>query len=358
MVAELIQTETVAFQSWTRFSKGRGKGGRRSFRFGGKGKGKGKKSLEERKKALAKLKSETKCKECGEKGHWAGDFACKKKKEGKGTSRVGSLANREDERRDARCESECDVYNGGDSEEEENIEQEPEYEQGQNQESSKEYLEACYHAYNELDKAQSSTESEENEERVAHIIGETRTAEAGNESASDRVNIQHTAMMNQQLETPCFGPGYNYSRRQETEIEVNGFTRFKYGPYNGSTYIEVYNKDYEYVNQLREQQTRKTFPQYAQAFLDWCEAKEEAAEHSETATSSELAAKSKTKRPGMNKRYTRRGFPEKKEARCAVCTEFTTLGTNHMIDMITCLECEHSEQTPKKLFQKCSLFGK
>ena len=37
-------------------------------------------SLDECKKRLAKLKKDTRCKDCGEKGHWAGDPECKKSK--------------------------------------------------------------------------------------------------------------------------------------------------------------------------------------------------------------------------------------------------------------------------------------
>ena len=37
-------------------------------------------SLEERKKALNKLKSETKCNDCGQQGHWKGDPGCMKQK--------------------------------------------------------------------------------------------------------------------------------------------------------------------------------------------------------------------------------------------------------------------------------------
>lgn len=53
----------------------RRKGGGR----GGKGSGKKKLSLEERKAALQRLKSRTKCKTCGQTGHWAGDKACTQK---------------------------------------------------------------------------------------------------------------------------------------------------------------------------------------------------------------------------------------------------------------------------------------
>ena len=79
-IASIAQTEVVAYVAWGK-AKGKGKGkkgkkGRRKWSSGIKPK----LSLEERKKALAKLKEDTKCLDCGEKGHWAGDAPCKKKK--------------------------------------------------------------------------------------------------------------------------------------------------------------------------------------------------------------------------------------------------------------------------------------
>ena len=93
--AMVIQHEAVAFLSYSK--KGKQNGGKSSGKgksFGPrfkKGSGKGKKgfrfgfrrnhmSLEERKKKLAELKAKTRCTECNEKGHWAGDDACKLKK--------------------------------------------------------------------------------------------------------------------------------------------------------------------------------------------------------------------------------------------------------------------------------------
>ena len=80
-IATMIQIENAAFAAWGKFGKGKGKSKGKSK---GKGKGKGKRpkysqgmrpnlSLDERKEALKKLKLETKCMQCGEKGHWAGD---------------------------------------------------------------------------------------------------------------------------------------------------------------------------------------------------------------------------------------------------------------------------------------------
>ena len=101
-MASICQAETHAFLSWNRTAnkgdvKGKGKGkGKR------KGKGKGKRpryssgmkpglSLDERKKALNKLKSETKCNDCGEQGHWKGDPGCKQLKTSfLATSLIGS----------------------------------------------------------------------------------------------------------------------------------------------------------------------------------------------------------------------------------------------------------------------------
>ena len=79
----LIQTEGQAF-----LAKGGGKGRKGKGKSKGKSKGKNRfssglkpsLSLEDRKKALTKLKSETKCNDCGEYGHWSGDAICPKKK--------------------------------------------------------------------------------------------------------------------------------------------------------------------------------------------------------------------------------------------------------------------------------------
>ena len=60
----------------------------------GKGKGKGKSrygyplrpsylTLEDRRKKLGKLKSESACRDCGKKGHWSGDPQCSHKKSAK-----------------------------------------------------------------------------------------------------------------------------------------------------------------------------------------------------------------------------------------------------------------------------------
>ena len=53
--------------------KGKGKNGQTSFPMG---KGKPAPTLDERKKRLAEIKSRTKCRVCGQTGHWAGDSAC------------------------------------------------------------------------------------------------------------------------------------------------------------------------------------------------------------------------------------------------------------------------------------------
>ncbi len=55
--------------------KGKGKSGNTSFPMGDY-RGKSGPTLEERKKRLAEIKSRTKCRVCGQTGHWAGDSAC------------------------------------------------------------------------------------------------------------------------------------------------------------------------------------------------------------------------------------------------------------------------------------------
>jgi hypothetical protein len=86
-IADVIQSEEIAFAAWDRIGKGgkgKGKGGGKSGGKSGKGKGKSKSfgvrlggvSLEERKARLIKLKQQTKCSKCGEKGHWAADPEC------------------------------------------------------------------------------------------------------------------------------------------------------------------------------------------------------------------------------------------------------------------------------------------
>ena len=87
-IANVAQTVCYAFVAWERFdrSKGKGEGKSKNGKKGFPRYSHGMKpnlSLEERKKALAKLKSATKCFECGETGHWAGDSACQKKRQGK-----------------------------------------------------------------------------------------------------------------------------------------------------------------------------------------------------------------------------------------------------------------------------------
>ena len=92
-VAEVIQTEQTAYAAWdtigARRAKGKGKG-----KGSGKSKeGKGKKgrrkgygvrlggaTLEERKARLAKLKSQTRCNICGERGHLSQDPQCPKRR--------------------------------------------------------------------------------------------------------------------------------------------------------------------------------------------------------------------------------------------------------------------------------------
>ena len=78
-IAYICQAESNAFAAWNKGSKGKG-GGKG---FGKRGKySKGMKprlSLEGRKKALSDLKRRTKCIDCDEIGHWAGDAECKKK---------------------------------------------------------------------------------------------------------------------------------------------------------------------------------------------------------------------------------------------------------------------------------------
>ena len=104
--AMVIQHEAVAFLSYSKKGKqngGKGSGKGKSFgpRFK-KGSGKGKKgfrfgfrrnrmSVEDRKKKLAELKAKTRCTECNEKGHWAGDDACKLKKK----NSTGKIAERQ-----------------------------------------------------------------------------------------------------------------------------------------------------------------------------------------------------------------------------------------------------------------------
>ena len=93
----MVQVETVSFLAWNKFEKKKfptpkGKGqakkvGRQRFSAGIKPK----LSLDERKKALQALKAKSKCLDCGEIGHWAGDDGCKRPKR-----RTGNMALEED----------------------------------------------------------------------------------------------------------------------------------------------------------------------------------------------------------------------------------------------------------------------
>eukprot|EP00973_Karenia_brevis_P076026 10560991-Karenia_brevis.AAC.1 len=79
-IPPLVQMETHAFLAWDKFNKG--KSGKGKSKEAGKGKGKGERfyswshgmkpklGLKERQNAPKKLKSETKCSDCGEVGHW------------------------------------------------------------------------------------------------------------------------------------------------------------------------------------------------------------------------------------------------------------------------------------------------
>ena len=94
-IAAIAQAEATSFVAWNKFGKGRKKGkgkgkGKKPFRFShySNGRAPNSKTLEERKEALKKLKSKTKCKECVALGHWAGDAECPKK----GSKKFGGLA--------------------------------------------------------------------------------------------------------------------------------------------------------------------------------------------------------------------------------------------------------------------------
>jgi hypothetical protein len=77
LCAQFIQDGTVAFAA---FNKGKGKGKSK----GPMGKGKGGSypvrpsnlSVEDRRKKLQELEAKTECKDCGRRGHWAGDNQC------------------------------------------------------------------------------------------------------------------------------------------------------------------------------------------------------------------------------------------------------------------------------------------
>jgi hypothetical protein len=105
-MAPLIQAESTSFLAWNKIGKGKGKG---KSKGGGKGKGKSGKSrprfsagtkpglsLEERKKALQKLKSETKCNDCGEYGHCVGDDSCKTSQKSKSSYYAASASTHTD----------------------------------------------------------------------------------------------------------------------------------------------------------------------------------------------------------------------------------------------------------------------
>ena len=69
-------------------------------------------SLDERKAALVRLKAKTKCKDCGEVGHWVGDPECKKG--GKGKPKTGMMASVAFGSVGSDSESEDDVYSNCD----------------------------------------------------------------------------------------------------------------------------------------------------------------------------------------------------------------------------------------------------
>ena len=96
-IATICQTECYALVAWEKKGKGKGRGKGKKAKFGRPKYSAGIKpqlSLEDRKKALTRLKAETKCMKCGEQGHWAGDkdqngnLICKKKHK---TANMGQL---------------------------------------------------------------------------------------------------------------------------------------------------------------------------------------------------------------------------------------------------------------------------
>ena len=87
--SEYVQSSTVAFVAFGKKGKGKGKGK--------KGKGSypirpSNLSIQDRRNKLQELKNRTECKECGRRGHWAGDAACTMTKAGQSKQRIGSIA--------------------------------------------------------------------------------------------------------------------------------------------------------------------------------------------------------------------------------------------------------------------------
>ena len=87
--SEYVQSSTVAFVAFGKKGKGKGKGK--------KGKGSypirpSNLSIQDRRNKLQELKNRTECKECGRRGHWAGDAACTMTKAGQSKQRIASVA--------------------------------------------------------------------------------------------------------------------------------------------------------------------------------------------------------------------------------------------------------------------------
>jgi len=87
--SEYVQSSTVAFVAFGKKGKGKSKGK--------KGKGSypirpSNLSIQDRRNKLQELKNRTECKECGRRGHWAGDAACTMTKAGQSKQRIGAVA--------------------------------------------------------------------------------------------------------------------------------------------------------------------------------------------------------------------------------------------------------------------------
>ena len=116
----------------------------------------------------------------------------------------------------------------------------------------------------------------------------------------------------------------------EMTDEAN-YTLLKYGPHKGKTYINVMTNHPEYVMDQRKEFSDKKMPKYISDFLAW-------ADRTGGGPSKNWEAKQKQRRK-----------LEKLEFPCENgCIEFSRAGSNHIVEVKTCVVCGHGEKTRLK----------
>ena len=99
----------------------------------------------------------------------------------------------------------------------------------------------------------------------------------------------------------------------------------KYGPHKGDTYAGMLQNHPEYLEIVMRRFEGKTTPKYAQHFCNWI--------------NNEVPDIANSHIKGVR---TRKGMLKRQPTPCPDgCTEFTSKGTNHKVNMRTCVVCGH-----------------